>query len=67
MNEHINTLQRTFYKKACSGYKSKLLINTMVMENCKTRKENPSTSWIDYRKAFNSVPLLPVIKNNANV
>ena len=28
----------------------------MVVEEAKSRKKNLSTAWIDYRKAFDSVP-----------
>jgi len=38
------------------GCKDQLLINRMIMEDNKKRKTNLSTSWIDYRKAFDSVP-----------
>ena len=34
----------------------------MIMEDCKTRKKNLTTSWIDYRKAFDSVPHSWIIK-----
>ena len=28
----------------------------MIMENAKKRKHNISTAWIDYKKAFDSIP-----------
>ena len=28
----------------------------MILENCKKRKRNLSCAWIDYKKAFDSVP-----------
>ena len=28
----------------------------MILENCKKRKRNLSSAWIDYKKAFDSVP-----------
>ena len=28
----------------------------MMLENCKKRKQNLSCAWIDYKKAFHSVP-----------
>ena len=34
----------------------------MIMEDCKTRKKNLTTAWIDYRKAFDSVPHSWIIK-----
>ena len=43
-------------KRNSYGCKDQLLINRMIIENCKTRLKNLSTAWIDYRKAFDSVP-----------
>ena len=36
--------------------KDQLLVNKMVLEDCKTRRKNLFTAWIDYKKAFDSVP-----------
>ena len=33
-----------------------MLMNEMIMEDCKTRKKNLTTSWIDYKEAFDSLP-----------
>ena len=53
-------------KKGCKrgsyGCKDQLLVNKMIMEDCKTRKKNLTTSRIDYRKAFDSVPHSWIIK-----
>jgi hypothetical protein len=38
------------------GCKDQLLINKMILEDCKKRNKNLSTAWIDHRKAFDSVP-----------
>ena len=38
------------------GTKDQLLINKTVLEDCKRRQRNLSMAWIDYRKAFDSVP-----------
>ena len=38
------------------GCKDQLLINRMLLENCSSKNRNLSTAWIDYRKAFDSVP-----------
>ena len=45
------------------GCKDQLLINKMILENCKKGKRNLSTAWIDYRKAFDSVPHDWIIKS----
>ena len=31
------------------------MINNAILENCKKRKKNLSTAWIDYKKVFDSV------------
>ena len=43
-------------KKNCYGCKDQLMINNVILENCKKKKKNLSTAWIDYKKAFDSVP-----------
>ena len=43
-------------KRNSYGCKDQLLINKMILENCKKKLRNLSTAWIDYRKAFDSVP-----------
>ena len=49
-------------KRGSYGCKDQLLINKMVLEDCHTRKKNLSTAWIDYRKAYDSVPHSWIIK-----
>lgn len=36
--------------------KDQLLINKAIIEETKSQKKNLSTAWIDYKKAFDSVP-----------
>eukprot|EP00111_Clytia_hemisphaerica_P006506 TCONS_00018870-protein len=38
------------------GTVDQLLIDNMILENARKSKHNLSTAWIDYRKAFDSVP-----------
>eukprot|EP00111_Clytia_hemisphaerica_P007385 TCONS_00021477-protein len=38
------------------GTVDQLLIDNMILENARKSKRNLSTAWIDYRKAFDSVP-----------
>ena len=38
------------------GTKDQLLVNKTILEDCKRRKRNLSMAWIDYKKAFDSVP-----------
>ena len=44
------------FKRNSYGSKGQLLINKMTLENCRKKKSNQSTAWIDYKKAFDSVP-----------
>ena len=34
----------------------------MILEDCMSKKKNLSTAWIDYQKAFDSVPHSWIIK-----
>ena len=43
-------------RRGSYGCKDQLLINKMILENVKARSRNISTAWIDYKKAFDSVP-----------
>jgi len=61
MNHHItaNNLIPIEQKGNASntfGTIDQLIINKMVMENSKAKKRNLSTAWVDYRKAYDSVP-----------
>ena len=38
------------------------MINNAILENCRKRKKNLSTAWIDYKKAFDSVPHSLILK-----
>ena len=43
-------------RRGSYGCKDQLLINKMIPEDCHKKKKNLSMTWIDYRKAFDSVP-----------
>ena len=49
-------------KRGTYGCKDQLLINKMILEDCMSKKKNLSTNWIDYQKAFDSVPHSWIIK-----
>ena len=49
-------------KKDCYGCKDKVMINNAILENCRKRKKNLSTAWIDYKEVFDSVPYSWIIK-----
>ena len=44
------------------GTKDQLLIDKMVLKNCKRRKTNLAMAWIDYKKAFDMVPHSWILK-----
>ena len=43
-------------KKDCYGCKDQLMINNAILENCKKKRRNLSTAWIDHKKVFDSIP-----------
>ena len=40
----------------CYGCIDQLIINSMVLDDAKQRNKNVSIAWIDYKKAFDSIP-----------
>ena len=60
-NELLPTEQKGC-KRGSYGCKDQLLINKMILENRRGNKRNLSSAWIDYRKAFDSVPHSWIIK-----
>ena len=54
--EAIMTPEQRGGKKDCYGCRDQLMINNAILENCKKRRKNLSTAWIDCKKAFDSVP-----------
>ena len=43
-------------RRGSYGCQDQLIINKMILENCKKRKRNLSCAWINHKKAFESVP-----------
>ena len=43
-------------KKRSRGTKDQLLIDQMVLRDCKRRHTNLAMAWVDYRKAYDMVP-----------
>ena len=63
LNEHrLVPSEQKGCKRGSYGCKDQLLINKMILEDCQTKKKNLSTAWIDYKKAFDSVPHTGIIK-----
>ena len=60
--EAIITPEQRGGKKDCYGCRDQLMINNVILENCKKRKNNLSTAWIDYKKALDSVPHSWILK-----
>ena len=53
LNEHqLLPSERKGCKRGSYGCKDQLLINQMILEDCKTKKKNLFTAWIDYKKAY---------------
>ena len=42
-------------RRGSYGCKDQLLINRMIIEDCKSKHRNISMAWIDYQKTFDSV------------
>ena len=53
--ESIMTPEQRGGKEDCYGCKDQLMINNVILENCKKKKKNPYT-LIDYKKALDSLP-----------
>ena len=54
-NDHF-PLEQKGCRRGSYGCKDQLMINKMILENCKKRKRNLSCAWIYYKEAFDSVP-----------
>ena len=57
---YLHLQQNPPEKKRCRlglyGCKDQLMINNMILENCKKRKQILSCGWLGYKKVFESVP-----------
>ena len=67
MYEHLeNEQQLPEEQKGCRknsrGTKDQLSIDKMIITDCKRRKTGLVTAWVDYKKAFDMVPLSWIIK-----
>ena len=50
-------------RRGSYGCKDQLLINKAILEEVKSKKKNLSTAWVDYKKAFDSVPHSWIVKS----
>jgi hypothetical protein len=48
--------------KECFGCKEQLIIDTVIMEQARKNNRNIYTAFIDYKKAYDSVPHSWLIK-----
>ena len=49
-------------RRNAQGTKDHLLVDKLVMSNCRRRKVDLHVSWIDYKKAYDSVPHSWILK-----
>ena len=54
--QNIFPIEQKGCRKGSYGCKDQLLINKMILENAHSKRKTLSTAWIDYKKAFDSVP-----------
>ena len=62
IDNDIITPEQAGGKKGSSGFAEQLLINKMATEECKNYRRNLICIWLDYKKAFDSVPRDWIIK-----
>ena len=56
MHNNIITNEQTGGKKGTWGTTEQLLINKSILKEAKNSRRNLVTVWLDYRKAFDSIP-----------
>jgi hypothetical protein len=56
MNTNLLPAEQKGNHSGNRGCKDQLLISKAIFEDSKKRKKNLSIAWIDYQKAFDSVP-----------
>ena len=59
--EHVNTIdmlpsEQKGRRKETRGKKDQLLIDRMVLKNCKRRHTNLAMAYVDYKKAYDMIP-----------
>ena len=61
-NNDLFPIEQKVCRRGSYECKDQLLINRMIIEDCKSKHRNVSMAWIDYRKAFDSVPHSWILK-----
>ena len=49
-------------RKRSQGAKDQLLVDKAILKNCRRKMPNLSMAWIDYKKAYDMVPHLWILK-----
>lgn len=62
VNNKLLPVEQKRFKKGSYGCKDQLLINKAIIEEAKARKKILTTAWVDYEKAFDSVPHSLILK-----
>ena len=57
------TVEQKGCKKKSSGTKDQLLIDKMILCDCRKRHTNLGMAWIDYKKAYDMVPHSCILKS----
>ena len=55
-DQHLFPTEQKGCKKNSRGCKEQLLIDKMILKNCKRRHTNLSMAYIDYKKAYDKIP-----------
>ena len=55
-SNNLLQVEQKGYSKGSYGCKDPLLIKKAIIDMTKSRKRNLTTAWMDYKKAFDSVP-----------
>ena len=61
-NNNLLPTEQKGCRRGSYGCKDLLLIEKMVLEHCNSNTKNLSAAWIDYKKAFDSIPHDWIIK-----
>ena len=56
-------LEQKGCKRKSRGMKGQLLIDKMIMKHAKRKQRNLRMTWIDYKKAYDSVPYSWIVRS----
>ena len=54
--KHLLPAKQKGWTRKSRGTKDQLLVDKLIIKNCKRRKTGLGMAWIDYKKAFGLVP-----------